>query len=182
MGIAVGKGLARAVARAAAGAVLPLALTVAPGEAIPRLDLKPYPAPGPGESRWVIQLPGVLRPSSDPAISPNPADWRVELIVGRELEVDCNRQLLRGRVRSERVPGWGYRIYRVSGGDLAASTRMACPPDQPKRRAFVPLAGQPTVVPYNASLPIVIYAPRDLQVRWRLWKAETRQQEAQMLP
>jgi serine protease inhibitor ecotin len=27
----------------------------------------------------------------------------------------------------------------------------------------------------------VLYAPRDLQVRWRLWKAETRQQPAQRL-
>ena len=167
----------RAKALAALAAVLVLAVA-APGDAIPRLDLKPYPAPAPGESRWVIQLPGVLRPSSDPAISPNPADWRVELIVGRELELDCNPQILRGRIRAESVPGWGYRLYRVRGGELAASTRMACPPDQPKRRAFVPLAGQPTVVPYNASLPIVVYAPQDLQVRWRLWKAETRQREA----
>jgi hypothetical protein len=30
---------------------------------------------------------------------------------------------------------------------LVATTRMACPPDQPKRRVFLPLAGQPTVVP-----------------------------------
>ncbi|MFM8543385.1 MAG: ecotin family protein, partial [Vulcanococcus sp.] len=69
--------------------------------AIPRLDLKPYPAPAADQRRWVIQLPGVLKPSSDPAISANPADWRVELIVGRELEVDCNRQLLRGRIEAE---------------------------------------------------------------------------------
>ncbi|KMM16712.1 hypothetical protein SYNGFB01_09230 [Synechococcus sp. GFB01] len=146
--------------------------------AVPRLDLKPYPAPAAGEVRWVIQLPGVLRPSPDPLLSPSPADWRVELIVGRELEVDCNRVMLNGRIRRESLPGWGYAIYRVSGGELGPSTRMACPPEPPPRRAFVPLAGPPTVVPYNASLPIVIYAPKDLQVRWRLWKAETRQQEA----
>ena len=149
--------------------------------AIPRLDLKPYPAAAAGQRRWVIQLPGVLRPSSDPAISANPADWRVELIVGRELEVDCNRQLLRGRIEAETIPGWGYRIFQVSGGDLVASTRMACPPEQPPRRRFVALAGEPTVVRYNASLPIVVYAPRDLQVRWRLWKAETTQQKATQL-
>jgi ecotin len=149
--------------------------------AIPRLDLKPYPAPAADQRRWVIQLPGVLKPSSDPAISANPADWRVELIVGRELEVDCNRQLLRGRIEAETIPGWGYRIFRVSGGDAVASTRMACPPDQPPRRQFVALGGEPTVVRYNASLPIVVYAPRDLQVRWRLWKAETGQQKAQQL-
>jgi ecotin len=167
----------RVLALAWAGSLALLAGAPA-GRAVPRLDLKPYPAPAAGEVRWVIQLPGVLRPSPDPLLSPDPADWRVELIVGRELEVDCNRVLLRGRIRRESVPGWGYTIYRASGGELGPSTRMACPPDQPPRRAFVPLAGPPTVVPYNASLPIVIYAPKDLQVRWRLWKAETRQQEA----
>jgi ecotin len=158
-----------------------MAAAAAPVRAIPRLDLKPYPAPGAGESRWVIQVPGVLRPSPDPALSSDPADWRVELIVGRELAVDCNRQLLQGRISPESLPGWGYTVYRVSGGERALSTLMACPPDQPPRRAFVPLAGEPTLVRYNASLPIVIYAPKDLQVRWRLWKAETRQQEALQL-
>ena len=42
--------------------------------AIPLLDLKPYPAPAAGERRWVIQLPGVLPPTADTAISANPAD------------------------------------------------------------------------------------------------------------
>ncbi|MCP9927754.1 ecotin family protein [Cyanobium sp. CH-040] len=161
-------------------AILPLliAAAAAPALAIPRLDLKPYPAPRAGETRWVIQLPGVLRSSADPAMSSDPADWRVELIVGKELDVDCNRQLLQGRITPESVPGWGYTVYRVSGGERGLSTLMACPPDQPPRRSFVPLAGEPTLVRYNASLPIVIYAPKHLQVRWRLWKAETGQQEA----
>lgn len=161
-------------------ALLAFALA-APATAVPRLDLSPYPAPGPGESRWVIQLPGLLRPSPDPALSANPADWRVELIVGRELQVDCNGPRLRGRLRSERLPGSGTPIYRVSGGMPGPTTRMACPPERGPRRAFVPLPGAPTVVPYNATRPIVVYAPKDLQVRWRLWKAESRQQPAQKL-
>jgi ecotin len=105
----------------------------------------------------------------------------VELIVGRDMDVDCNRQLLQGRISPESVPGWGYTIYRVSGGERAVSTLMACPPDQPPRRAFVPLTGEPTLVRYNARLPIVIYAPEGLQVRWRLWKAENDGQKAQKL-
>ncbi|MEX1323896.1 MAG: ecotin family protein [Synechococcaceae cyanobacterium] len=170
----------RARWRTALAVSLPLlmAAAAAPVRAIPRLDLKPYPAPAAGESRWVIQVPGVLRPSPDPAISSDPADWRVELIVGRELEVDCNRHLLQGRITPESVPGWGYTVYRVSGGERALSTLMACPPDQPPRRAFVPLAGEPTLVRYNASLPIVVYAPKDLEVRWRLWKGETDARQA----
>ena len=100
-----------------------------PAVAIPRLDLTPYPAAPAGQRRWVIQLPGVLRPS-------------------------------------ESLKGWGTKIYRVSDVGPLASTRMACPP---------------FVVPYSASLPIVVYAPGDLEVRWRLWKAEKQQRPATVL-
>jgi ecotin len=150
-------------------------------QAIPRLDLKPYPAPAVAERRWVIQLPGVLQPSPDARISANPADWRVELIVGKEMTVDCNGPRLNGRIRSETLKGWGYAIYRVSAVTPGPSTRMACPPEQGPRQAFVALGPKPFVVPYNVSLPIVVYAPKEVQVRWRLWKAEREQREAQQL-
>ncbi len=168
--------------------VRPLALAIGASllagglaRAVPRLDLTSYPAPPPGQNRWVIQLPGVLPPNPDPALSSNPADWRVELIVGKPLELDCNSPLLSGRIASETLQGWGYKIYRVSNVGPIGTTRMACPPGAPKRRAFVPIGGKPFVVPYNASLPIVVYAPRDLEVRWRLWKAAREQRPAQRL-
>jgi ecotin len=166
---------------ARAGSALAAVLMAASAQAVPRLDLKPYPAPGAAEHRWVIQLPGVLRPSLDPALSPSPADWRVELLVGRELEVDCNRQFFTGRIASETIKGWGYKVFRVSDVGPLATTRMSCPPGTPTRRAFVPMGGKPFVVPYNASLPIVVYAPKDLEVRWRLWKAAREQRPAQRL-
>jgi len=156
--------------------LLPLAsLAPAPALAIPRLDLKPYPAPAPGERRWVIQLSGLLPPSQDPAISANPADWRVELIAGRNLELDCNPVMFSGRMRSQPVAGTQLRVVQISEVSPLASTRMACPPGEPKRRAFVPMGGKPFVVPYDVSRPIVLYAPKDLELRWRLWKAERRQ-------
>jgi ecotin len=105
-------------------------------QAIPRLDLKPYPAPAVAERRWVIQLPGVLQPSPDARISANPADWRVELIVGKEMTVDCNGPRLNGRIRSETLKGWGYAIYRVSAVTRGPSTLMACPPEQGPRQAL----------------------------------------------
>ncbi|CAK6688093.1 MULTISPECIES: ecotin [unclassified Synechococcus] len=150
--------------------------------AIPRLDLKPFPAAAAGERRWVIQLPGLLQPSPDPALSPHPADWRVELMVGRTMEVDCNHRRLGGSIKAESLKGWGYTIYRVTAPGPVASTLMACPPNEKPQQAFVTLGGgKPFVVPYNASLPIVLYAPADLEVRWRLWKAEKRQRPAQVL-
>ena len=148
-------------------------------QAVPQLNLKPYPQPAAGERRWVIQLPGVLPRSSDPALSGNPSDWRVELIVGKEMEVDCNLHRFSGQVERETVKGWGYSIYRVSDVGPMISTRKACPPGEAKRPAFIAMGSKPYVVPYNASLPIVIYTPQDLEVRWRLWRAEKRQHPAQ---
>jgi len=156
--------------------LLPLTpLAMGPAQAIPRLDLKPYPAPAAGERRWVIQLSGLLPPSQDPSISAHPADWRVELIAGRNLELDCNRVTFSGRMRSQPVAGTELRVVQISQVTPLASTRMACPPGEPKRRAFVPMGGKPFVVPYDVSRPIVLYAPKDLELRWRLWKAERRQ-------
>lgn len=43
------------------------------------------------------------------------------------------------------------------------------------------MGSKPFVVPYDASRPIVLYTPKDLQLRWRLWKAEKVQQPAQAL-
>ena len=149
--------------------------------AIPRLDLTPYPKAGPGETRWVIQLPGVLVPSPDDRLSSNPEDWRVQLIVGREMTVDCNGPRLKGRIRSETLKGPGLRVYRVSQVTAGPTTRMACPPERGPRQAFVALGDKPFVLPWNVSQPIVIYAPKDLQVRWRLWKAEKQQQKAMPL-
>ncbi len=172
------------VAAALAAALVPLQLGGGFGtaaRAIPLLDLKPYPAAATGERRWVIQLPGVLAPTADPRLSPNPSDWRVELIIGRELLVDCNTQRFGGKLRSETLPGFGYKIYRVRDVGPVVSTRMACPPGSVTRKAFVPMGSRPFVLPYNASLPIVIYAPKDLDVRWRLWKAERVQRPANVL-
>jgi ecotin len=173
LGSLLGLGLGLGVAGTNAGS--------SPAVAIPRLDLTPYPAAPAGQRRWVIQLPGVLRPSADPVLSPNPADWRVELLIGRQVDVDCNLVHFGGKVRSESLKGWGTKIYRVSDVGPLASTRMACPPGSVKQGVFVPMGGMPFVVPYSASLPIVVYAPGDLEVRWRLWKAEKQQRPATVL-
>lgn len=168
--------LIRSVVVAAASAAVGLAAL--PVGAIPRLDLSGYPAPAAGERRWVIQLPGVLPPTQDPALSPQPRDWRVQLIVGQMALIDCNQHSFAGRLRHWRLADDKPMVFRVDNVGPMASTRMACPPDQPRRQAFVTMAGKPYVVPYEVSHPIVIYAPAAVQLRWRLWKAERQSRDA----
>ena len=162
----------------AAGALVVLSALGA--GAIPRLDLSGYPKPAAGDRRWVIRLPGVLPPTSDSAISPNPRDWRVQLLVGQIALVDCNVHSFSARIRPERLPDAKGALYRVTNVSPLISTRMACP-GNPRTSQFVPMAGKPYVVPYNASVPIVVDAPAPLEVRWRIWKAEKASQPAQLV-
>ena len=165
-----------AVALAATGA----AIAEQPVRAIPRLDLSGYPAPAPGLQRWVIQPSGLLPKSSDPLISANPHDWRVQLLVGKEVDLDCNNSWLSGpSLRMQRLPeASGKALFVVNGPLVVMKTRKACPPDQPRQRSFLSLGKQPYLVPYNPSWPIVVDLPKGAELRWRVWKAETRQLEA----
>jgi ecotin len=149
--------------------------------AIPRLDLGPYPAAAKAERRWVVQLPSLPPPDREPGPSSEPADWRVELIVGRNALVDCNLHRFSGRIRRASLPGSTRSVLRVEDVTPMASTRMACPPDQPMRRLFVPMGGEPLLLPYDRSEPIVVYIPADLELRWRLWRADRRSQSARQL-
>ena len=168
-------------ARGIKNAALVLLLAAAPVSAVPRLDLSSYPKVAAGDRRWVIQLPGVLPPNPDATMSSNPADWRVQLLVGQMVQLDCNRQMFGGKLRAVKpAQKGGPVIYRVTDVGQLASTRMACPADQPRRFGFVPMAGKAFVVPYNASRPIVVDAPRPLELRWRLWKAESQERPAQL--
>ena len=155
-------------------------LTSLGASAIPRLDLTAYPKAAAGDRRWVIQLPGVLRPPSDPTVSPNPRDWRVQLLVGQTALVDCNVHSFSARIRPERLPDGKGALYRVTNVGPLISTRMACPDNQ-RRSTFVPMAGNPYVVPYNASVPIVVDAPAPLELRWRIWKAQKDSKPAQLV-
>ena len=160
-------------------AALAAVLAVPGARAIPRLDLSSFPPAAPGETRWVIQLPGLLPSSSDQAISGNPRDWRVQVIVGQLAKVDCNMRFFSAQLRIEKGkkdPAVPY--LRVSDVGPMASTLMACPAGEPLQEKFVAMAGRPFVMPYNVSRPIVVYAPKPLLVRWRLWMAEAQERPA----
>ena len=163
------------------GALLSLcAVASLPGVAIPRLNLTDYPQPAPGLKRWVIQPSGLLPKSADPLISSQPLDWRIQLIVGQTVTLDCNTQRLSGSGMTMRMlpKASGKALFEVKGPVAVISTKMACPDDQPTRTSFLSMGKQPYLVPYNASWPIVVDLPENIELRWRVWKAETRQQEA----
>ena len=160
--------------------LLMVAASAPAAAAIPRLDLSGYPATKQGLKRWVIQPSGLLPKSDDAMISAHPLDWRVQLIVGKEVHVDCNVKRLSGPSLSlQRLPeASGKALFEISGPVLVLSTRMACTKEQAQGTSFLSLGKQPYLIPYNASWPVVVDLPDGVVLRWRVWKAETKQQEA----
>jgi len=125
-------------------------------------NLKAFPPAGEGMVRHVLQLP---RQSDESA-------YRVELIAGRTVQVDSvNRYFFAGRIERETVKGWGFTLYRVSALGPMAGTLMAVDPDAPKAARFVALGGEPTLVRYNSRVPVVVYAPEGVELRYRIWAA-----------
>ncbi len=123
-------------------------------------DLKPFPEASGDQVRHVIRLPAL----DDEAAA------KVELLVGKDLEVDCNTHWFGGKLAREVVEGWGYSYYLVDGIGGPASTLKACP-GEPKEVRFVPVRFEDPLLRYNSRLPIVVYAPEGFEVRYRIWQA-----------
>jgi ecotin len=132
--------------------------------------MKAFPPAGEGMVRYVLQLPK----QEDESI------YKVELIVGKTVQVDeKNRYFFGGNIEKETIKGWGYPRYIVSKLGPMTGTLMAVDPNVPKVARFVTLVGEPYIIRYNSRLPIVVYVPEDVEVRYRIWTtgAETKAME-----
>lgn len=147
--------------------LFPFLMIAACAVAMPEHDLEPWPPAGDGETRYVIRLPALEDESGR----------RVELRIGKDLEIDCNRHWFAGKLERDVVAGWAYPLYRLVGVTGPASTKMACPGEE-KRVAFIAVNLDDPFVRYNSKLPMVVYVPEGFTVRYRVWSADNVMQEA----
>ncbi len=125
-------------------------------------NMKAFPPAEKGMVRHVLQLP-----SRD-----DESALKVELIVGKEVQVDeRNRYFFGGKIDKETIKGWGFTRYKVSKLGPMAGTLMAVDPNAPKVARFITLGGDPYFIRYNSRLPIVVYVPEGVEVRYRIWTA-----------
>jgi ecotin len=126
-------------------------------------ELKAFPPAGEGMTRFVITLP----PQADEDL------LKVQLLVGKTVKLDPqNRYFFGGRLEMETIQGWGYDRYVLKSLGPMAGTLMAVDPNVPKIDRFITLGGEPKLLRYNSRLPLVIYVPDGVEVRYRLWRGE----------
>ncbi|EJD6371241.1 serine protease inhibitor ecotin [Providencia rettgeri] len=123
--------------------------------------IAPYPKAESGMTRHVIQL----------ANQQNENDFMVELVIGKTIKADCNRQWFMGDLDKKTLEGWGYDYYKLDEVKGPASTMMGCP--EPAKDRFVSTQlGDDAFMRYNSKLPIVVYTPSDMHVKYRVWSTD----------
>jgi ecotin len=143
--------------------LLSLAMLAVSQPALAVDNMKAFPPAEEGMVRHVLNLPE----QKDESL------FKVELIVGKTVEVDgVNRHFFGGKITAESIEGWGFTRYVVSQLGPMAGTLMAVEPSQPKVKRLVTLGGEPFFIRYNSRLPVVVYAPEGVEVRYRLWAAK----------
>lgn len=125
-------------------------------------ELKAFPPAEEGMQRHILHLEK----------NDNEEALKVEIIVGKTLNLDAhNHYFLGGKIEAKTIQGWGYTRYIVKQMGQLAGTLMAINPDEPKVDRFIRLSGEPYLIRYNSRLPVVVYTPKDAEVRYRIWSA-----------
>ena len=119
--------------------------------------LAPFPQAEQGMVRHVI----FLDKKADESL------FKVEIVPGKVMNVDCNHHSLMGKIDEKDVQGWGYTYYEFTSNGQTRSTMMAC--NKPNEDRFV--SAQTTLVRYNSKLPIVVFAPQGYEIKYKIWKA-----------
>ncbi len=126
-------------------------------------NMKAFPPADDGMVRHVLQLP----PQADEDA------LKVELVLGKTVKTDdVNRYFFGGKIEVENIQGWGFDRYILKQLGPMAGTLMAPPPDAPMVERFVTLGGDPYLVRYNSRLPLVVYVPKGVVVRYRIWHTD----------
>lgn len=124
-------------------------------------SVKAYPEAKAGYVKNVIVLPKRT----------NEEQYKVELYAGVIQEVDCNSYSMMGVIEEKVLDGYGYTYYNVMTEEKLMGTMRGCL-DGVKTTKFI--STQPIIIRYNSNIPIVIYTPENVQVRYKVYATDNK--------
>jgi ecotin len=124
--------------------------------------LDAFPKATEEQSRFVIRVPE----------AEDEFALKVELIIGKTVPTDgVNRHFFVGKVEEKDLKGWGYSYFEMKELGPMAGTLMRPLPGGKQVDTFVAVNSALPLQRYNSRMPIVIYVPKGVEVRYRIWKA-----------
>lgn len=120
-------------------------------------DISMYPEPKKGDKRYIIELDK----------QDNESDYKLEIFIGKIMDIDCNQHNLMGTFEKLTAKGWGYPYFEFKTNGETISTLQGCL-NHTKAPKFV--HGEKKLLNYNSRLPIVVYAPEGYELRYNIWK------------
>lgn len=124
-------------------------------------DVAPYPAVSQNQNRHVIWLDK----------QKNEELYKVEIVATQKGMKDCNNTWFSAELDTKNLEGWGYTYYNIEQVKGPMSTMRGCL-DNKKTETNLPVnLGDDALVRYNSKLPVVVYAPKDVQISYRIWQA-----------
>jgi ecotin len=143
-----------------ASAILLFSLAMSTAQAVD--NMQAFPPAEAGMVRYVLEVPAQDDESA----------FQVELAVGKTVQTDVhNRYFFGGQIVEETIEGWGFPRFVVNTLGPMGGTLMAVDPAAPKVARFITLGGEPFLIRYNSRLPVVVYVPEGVEVRYRIWTA-----------
>lgn len=94
------------------------------------------------------------------------ANHKIEIMPGVTKVADCNNHQLSGNLSEKVLDGFGFTYFIFDSNGEIASTRMLCP-DNSEKEKFI--TGTTQMIAYNSSVPIVVYIPKDIELKYRVW-------------
>lgn len=125
-------------------------------------NMKAFPPPDAGMVRFVINVPKQRDESAH----------KVALMIGKTVRTDAvNRYFFGGTLETTTIEGWGFERHILRELGPMGGTLMGVDPKAPQADRFITLRGDPQLVRYNSQLPLVVYVPKGVEVRYRIWRA-----------
>ncbi len=136
----------------------------AKNDSVKKDNIHMFPQAQEGFERHVVEVPK----------TENDYDHRVELLIGKNMMVDCNHHSFSAEIKSVNLKGWGFKYLEVGDIKSGPTTMMACP--KPKTQKFISIRDE--LRRYNSRSPIVVYVQKGYEVRYRVWSADDKVQQA----
>ena len=130
-----------------------------------KTDLSMFPKAYLGYKMVAIEVP-------EKSIEKN---FKLEVLVGRTQEVDCNYYFMMGTSEIFSLDGGGYNYTKITSDGGVSGTKMGCP-ENSKKKEFVYMT--PMMFEYNSRFPQVIYVPDFCEVKYRIWSVNDLKHDA----